>query len=74
MGLQNGRVEILGLLTWESWEKWHLSAALMGNHKEYYKDKDGDFPQVQAVMNFVSLTSLFMPMAHLCIESVPTMH
>jgi hypothetical protein len=46
----------------------------MGNHKEYYKDKDGDFPQVQAVMNFVSLTSLFMPMAHLCIESVPTMH
>jgi hypothetical protein len=40
------KIPILGLSTWESWEKWHLGAALVASHKKYYKKEGGDFPQV----------------------------
>jgi hypothetical protein len=30
-------IKISGLPTWESWEKWHLHAALVVNHKKSYK-------------------------------------
>jgi len=34
----------VGLLTWESWEKWHLGVAPMASHREYYKEEGGGFP------------------------------
>jgi hypothetical protein len=43
----------------------------MVNYKEYYKGKGGGFPQIQAMMSFVSLC---MPMVRPCIKSVTTMH
>ncbi len=63
--------EILGLPSWESWEKRHLILAPVPNHKEYYKGGNGDFPQVWAMVNLVSSC---MPMVHPCSKSVPTMH
>jgi len=40
----------------ESFEtKWHLGAGLVARHKIYYKGEGGDFPQVWAVVSFVSL-------------------
>jgi hypothetical protein len=35
---------ILGILTWEFQEKWHLGVASMVNHKKYYKKEGGGFP------------------------------
>jgi len=35
-----------------------LGAALMINHREYYKGESGGFPQLQAVVNLVSLCML----------------
>jgi hypothetical protein len=58
----------LGLPTWESWEKWHLGATPMANHKEYYKGEGGGFPQVQAVV------SLCMLVVRSCTKSISTMH
>ncbi len=49
---------ILGFPTWESKEKWYLSAAFMLSHRKYYNMEDGGFTQVWAVMNFVSLCML----------------
>jgi len=46
--------KILGLPTWESREKWHLDATPMVNHRKYYKGKGGGFPQVRAMVGFVS--------------------
>jgi hypothetical protein len=43
----------------------------MAMHKEYYKGEGGGFPQVWAMVNFVSLC---LPMARLCTKSAPTMH
>jgi hypothetical protein len=37
---------ILGFLTWESQEKWHLGATPVTSHKEYYKGEGGGFPQI----------------------------
>jgi hypothetical protein len=62
---------ILGLLIWEFREKWHLSATLVASHREYYKGEGDNFPQVRAVVNFVSLC---MPVICPCTKSVPTMH
>jgi hypothetical protein len=44
-------------------EKWHLDAAPMANHKEYYKGEGGGFPQVQVVVNLVNPC---MPMVRPC--------
>ncbi len=62
---------ILGLLTWESQEKWHLGVSPMANHKKYYKREGSGFLKVQVV---VSLVSSCMHVAHLCTKSVPIMH
>jgi hypothetical protein len=51
--------------------KCHLGVGLVAMHKVYYKGKGGRFPQVRAVMSFVSLS---LPVVFLSIKSVPTMH
>ncbi len=38
--------------------KWHLGAGPMARHKVYCKGEGGDFPQVRAMVNFVSLCLL----------------
>jgi hypothetical protein len=43
----------------------------MARHKEYYKGEGGGFPQVQAMVNLVSLCLL---VAHSCTKSGPIMH
>jgi hypothetical protein len=64
-------LKFLELLTWESQEKWHMDVPPMANHKKYYNEEGGGFPQIWAI---VSLMSLCMPMVHLCPKSVQTMH
>ncbi len=44
--------------------KWHLGAIPMAMHKVYYKGEVGVFPQVQAVVNLVSLC---LPVVRSCI-------
>jgi hypothetical protein len=56
---------------WESREKWHLGAAPMASHREYYKGEGDGFLQVWVVVSFVSL---FIFMTCPCIKNVPTMH
>jgi hypothetical protein len=34
--------------------KWHLGAGFMARHKVYYKGEGGGFPQVRAMVSFVS--------------------
>jgi hypothetical protein len=41
--------------------KCHLDVGLVKRHKVYYKGEGGGFFQVQAVMNFVNLVSLSLP-------------
>jgi hypothetical protein len=43
----------------------------VAKHKEYYKREGGGFPQVQAVVNLVSLC---LPMVRLCTKGVLAMH
>jgi hypothetical protein len=62
---------IVGVPTWESWEKWHLGVAPMVSHKEYYKGEGGGFPQVQAM---VSLMSPCVHMVHLCTKNASITH
>jgi hypothetical protein len=76
---------IMGLPTWESQEKHHLGVAPMASHREYYERKGGGFPQVQTVLNLMSLCMPValpcihvvcpsMSVAHPCTKNVPTMH
>jgi len=51
--------------------KCHLDVGLMERHIIYYKGEGGGFPQVWAVVSFVSLS---LPMAHPNTKSAPTMH
>jgi hypothetical protein len=51
--------------------KCHLGASPMAKHKIYYKGKGGGFPQVQAVVSFVSSRP---PVAHPSTKSVLAMH
>jgi hypothetical protein len=51
--------------------KCHLDVGLVERHKEYYKGEGGGFPQVQAMVSFVSPN---LPMARLNTKNVPTMH
>ncbi len=62
---------IMGLLTWESQEKWNLGVAPMVSHRKHYKEEGGGFLQIRAM---VSLMSLCMPMVCLCTKNVPTMY
>jgi hypothetical protein len=64
-------LRILGLPTWESWDKMTFGCSPHGYHKKYYKREGGSFPQVRAM---VSLMGMCMPMVHPCIKNVPTMH
>jgi hypothetical protein len=63
--------KISRLPTWESQEKWDLGATPMAKHINYYKGEGDGFPQIQTMVNLVSL---FIPMACLCIKNVPTIH
>jgi hypothetical protein len=51
--------------------KCHLDVGPMASYKVYYKGEGGGFPQVRAVVSFVSLN---LPMAHFSTESVSIMH
>jgi hypothetical protein len=51
-------------------KKWHLDPTLVVNHRKYYKEDGGGFPQVWVVM---SLVSLCMPMVRLCTKSASIM-
>jgi len=51
--------------------KYHLDVGLVERHKIYYKGKGGGFPQVRAVMSFVSLS---LPMVCPNTKNAPTMH
>jgi hypothetical protein len=51
--------------------KFHLDVGLMANHKVYYKGEGDGFPQVQAVVSFMSLNLLVIRPNT---KSVPTMH
>jgi hypothetical protein len=52
-------VRILGLPLGSPWTKRHLDAGPMARHIVYYKKEGGGFPQVQAMVSFVS-PSLFV--------------
>jgi hypothetical protein len=62
---------ISGLPLWSPKTKCHLDVGLMERHIIYYKGEGGGFPQVRAVVNFVSLS---LPMAHPSTKSAPIMH
>jgi hypothetical protein len=47
-------VGISGLPLGSPGTKWHLDASLMARHKVYYKGEGGGFPQVRAMVIFVS--------------------
>jgi hypothetical protein len=47
-------VRISGLPLGSPGTKWHLGVGLVSKHKVYYKGEGGGFPQVRAVLNFVS--------------------
>ncbi len=49
--------------------KCHLDVGLVKRHKVYYKGEGGGFPQVWAMVSFVSL-----PMVHLNTKSASPMH
>jgi len=51
--------------------KCHLDVSLVERHKIYYKGEGGGFPQVRAMVSFVSSSLL---MAHHNTKSAPTMH
>ncbi len=51
--------------------KCHLDDGFVAGHRVYYKGEGGGFPQVQAVVNLMSLS---LPMVRLCTKSVQTMH
>jgi hypothetical protein len=48
-----------------------LDVAPVESCREYYKGEGGGFPQVQAMMNLVSLR---LPMVHPSTKSARTMH
>jgi hypothetical protein len=51
--------------------KNHLDVGLVEKHIVYYKREGGGFPQVWAVVSFVSSN---LPMVRLSTKSAPTMH
>jgi hypothetical protein len=74
MGPQSHRspsCENFGTLIGEPETKWHLGASPVASHKVYYKGEGGGFPQVRAMVNFVSSSSL---VACPSTKSAPTMY
>jgi len=66
IGLQSCRnlsCENFGTFTWEFQDKWHLGVGLVAKKKMYNKGEGGGFPQVRAVVNFVSSC---LPVARPC--------
>jgi hypothetical protein len=57
---------ILGLPLESLRTKCHLGASFMTRHKVYYKGESDGFPQVQVVVNFVSLC---LHVAHTCTKN-----
>jgi hypothetical protein len=51
--------------------KWHLGACPMARHRKYYKGEGGVFPQVRAMVTFVSLCLL---VTRMCTKSALIMH
>ncbi len=51
--------------------KCHLDVGLVEKHIVYYKGEGGGFPQVQAMVNLVSLN---LPMVRPSTKSAPTIH
>jgi len=51
--------------------KCHLDMGLVERHKIYYKGEGGGFPQVRAMVSFVSSN---LPVAHPSTKSAQTMH
>ncbi len=62
---------ILGLSLRSPGIKCHLDVGPMASYKVYYKGEGGGFPQVQVVVNLVSLN---LPVARPNTKSAPTMH
>jgi hypothetical protein len=62
---------ISGLPFWSLRTKCHLDVSLAKRHKVYYKGEGASLPQVQAIVNFVSLS---LPMIHPSTKSAQTMH
>jgi len=56
--------------TWESWDKMTFGC-WSARHKVYYKGEGGGFPQVRAMMSFVSPS---LPVACPNTKSAPTIH
>jgi len=59
-------VGILGLPLGSPGTKKHLGVDPVAKHIVYYKGEGGGFAQVWALVSFVSLVSLCLPMVHLC--------
>ncbi len=51
--------------------KCHLDVGLVERHRVYYKGEGGGFPQVRAVVSFMSLS---LPVARPSTKSAQTMH
>jgi hypothetical protein len=64
-------LRILGLPLGSLGTKCHLDVALVETHKVYYKGEGGGFPQVWAMVSFVSWN---LPVALPSIKSAQTMH
>jgi hypothetical protein len=64
-------LRILGLPLGSPRTKCHLDVSLMERHKVYYKREGGGFPQVRAVVSFVSPS---LPVARPSTKSAPAMH
>jgi hypothetical protein len=62
---------IFGLPLGSPGTKSHLDVALVERRRVYYKGEGGGFPQVQAMVNLVSLR---LPVARLSTKSAPTTH
>jgi len=64
-------LRISGLPNGNPRTKCHLDVGFVERHKVYYKGEGDGFPQVRAVVNFVSPS---LPMARLSTKSAQTMH
>ncbi len=62
---------ISGLSLGSPGKKYHLDVALVERHIVYYKGEGGDFPQVWAVVNLVSMS---LPVVRPSTKSAPNMH
>jgi hypothetical protein len=71
--------KVVGVLTLGIWRlpfgsprtKWHLGAGPVAMHKIYYKGEGGGFPQVRAVVSFMSPC---LPVIRPCTKGVRTSH